>query len=217
MYRLYGMPGAASLAPHIVLEEIGAHYEFIKLDGEKKEHKSADYLKLNPHGRVPTLIDGDNVIYESAAICLFLAEAAQSDLLPSVASAERAQLYKWLMFLTNTLQPSLMAYFYPDRLTTDASHAPAIKERAEQNANEYFRQLNIALAEHGPYLGGKNANVADFFALMMVRWGRWFAHPPVKQFAHIGQFVELMSATPSVQRAFAQEGIPAPYCLIPPK
>ena len=150
MLTLYGMQGAASLAPRMVLEEIGTAYQFVTLDGEKKEQKSADYLRLNPHGRVPTLVDGGNVIYESAAICLFVAEKAQSDLLPPIASVDRAQLYKWLMFLTNTVQPALMAYFYPDRFTTVASHAAAIKERAEQNAQAYFHQLDLALAERGP-------------------------------------------------------------------
>jgi len=220
MFRLYGMTGAASLAPHMLFEELGLPYEFVKLDGDKKEHKSADYLKLNPHGRVPTLVHGDMVIYESAAICLYLAEVAQlnavqSNLLPAAGSPARGQLYKWLMFLTNTLQPALMAYFYPERYTTDASHAPAIKEKAEQNALDYFRQIDQALAEQGPFLLGAQASVVDYFALMLVRWGRWFATPPVTQFPHIAAYVELMSAKPAVQRTFAQEGIPAPYCLLP--
>ncbi len=217
MLTLYGMQGAASLAPRMVLEEIGTAYQFVTLDGEKKEQKSADYLRLNPHGRVPTLVDGGNVIYESAAICLFVAEKAQSDLLPPIASVDRAQLYKWLMFLTNTVQPALMAYFYPDRFTTVASHAAAIKERAEQNAQAYFHQLDLALAERGPYLIGDTLTIVDFFALMLVRWGRWFDVPPVKQFTHLAQWVALMSAKPSVQRTFEQEGIPAPFCLLPTK
>ncbi len=222
MYQLYGMTGAASLAPHMVLEAVGAPYQFIKLDSDKKEHKSSEYMRLNPHGRVPTLVHndgvhGDTVIYEAAAICLYVAELAQSPLLPPVATPARGQLYKWMMFLTNTVQPALMAYFYPDRYTTDADHAPAIKEKAEQNAMEYFHQLDRSLAEHGPYLLGNDESIADYFAFMLIRWGRWFATPPVKQFVHLQHFVELMSAKPAVQRTFAQEGIPAPYCLLPAK
>ncbi len=63
MYKLYYYPGNANLAPHMVLQEIGAKYELVLLDRDKQQHKSPEYLKLNPHGRVPTLVDGDLVIY----------------------------------------------------------------------------------------------------------------------------------------------------------
>ena len=63
------------MAPHALLNEIGKPADFIKIDDDKNEQKGAKYLRVNPHGRVPTLIyDGDKVMYESAAICLFLTE-----------------------------------------------------------------------------------------------------------------------------------------------
>ena len=67
-YKLYYYPGNANLTPHMVLEEIGAPYELVLLDRSKNAHKSPEYLKLNPHGRIPTLVDGDLVLYETAAI-----------------------------------------------------------------------------------------------------------------------------------------------------
>ena len=71
MYQLYYYPGNANLAPHMVLEEIGAPYELILLDRAKNAHKAPEYLKLNPHGRIPTLIDGGLVLYETAAMPRF--------------------------------------------------------------------------------------------------------------------------------------------------
>ena len=74
MYQLYYYPGNANLAPHILLEEIGADYELVLVDRNKNEQKSPAYLKLNPAGRIPVLVDGGLVLYEAAAICLHLAD-----------------------------------------------------------------------------------------------------------------------------------------------
>ena len=65
MYKLYFAPGSAAMAPHAMLEDIGAPFELIRVDIKTGEQHSADYLKLNPHARVPTLVyDDDRVMYE---------------------------------------------------------------------------------------------------------------------------------------------------------
>jgi glutathione S-transferase len=75
MYTLYYSPGSASMAPHGVPEESGAPYTLAGVDMAANKHKDAAYLKLIPHGRVPTLVvDGKQPIYESTAICLFIAD-----------------------------------------------------------------------------------------------------------------------------------------------
>ena len=85
MPTLYGMPSTAAMAPHILLREIGRPFDLVLLDRGKGEHKSAAYLALNPHGRVPTLVDGDLVLYEAAAICLHLADLyPEAKLAPAV-------------------------------------------------------------------------------------------------------------------------------------
>src|SRR6202521_6324057 len=99
MYQLYFYPGNANLAPHMVLEEIGAPYELILVDRNKHAHKSAEYLTLNPTGRIPVLVDGDRFLFEAAAICLHLADRhPEVRLAPPLGSAERGECYKWLMY-----------------------------------------------------------------------------------------------------------------------
>lgn len=73
MYTLFFYPRNASWAPHMVLAEMGVDFELVLVDRKTNAQKSADYLLLNPTGRIPTLIDQDIVIFESAAICLHLA------------------------------------------------------------------------------------------------------------------------------------------------
>ena len=90
MYQLYYSPGKANLAPHMLLEEIGAPYELVAVDTERGAHRDAAYLKLNPNGRLPVLVDGDLVLYETAAICLHLADRhPEAGLAPALGSAAR--------------------------------------------------------------------------------------------------------------------------------
>src|SRR5450756_941613 len=132
MYQLYYYPGNANLAPHILLEEIGADYELVLVDRNKNEHKGPEYLKLNPTGRIPVLVDGGLVRYETAAICLHLADRhARAGLAPALGSNERAEFYKWLGYLTNGWQAQLMLYCYPGRLADDAAAVAQIKSHAE--------------------------------------------------------------------------------------
>src|SRR5512142_475294 len=116
MVQLHYHPGNASFAPHVLLEELGEEFELRYVDRAKSAQKSPAYLRLNPNGLIPVYVDGDLVLYETAAICLHLADThPRAGLAPAVGTAERAHLTKWLMWLTNTLQPTLMVYFYPER------------------------------------------------------------------------------------------------------
>jgi glutathione S-transferase len=92
MYKLYWSPGSAGMTPHAMLEDIGVPYELIRVDTSRGEQRSPDYLKINPHARVPTLVyDGDKILYEATAISLFLAERHPgAGLAPAPTHADRA-------------------------------------------------------------------------------------------------------------------------------
>ena len=112
MYALYYYPGNASLLPHMMLREIGAAFELRLVDRGANAHKSAEYLRLNPNGLIPVLVDGNLVLYETAAIALHLCDRhPESGLAPPVGTDERAHFYKWMMHLTNTVQPAFLSYF----------------------------------------------------------------------------------------------------------
>ena len=116
MIQLHYFPSNASMTPHMVLEELGVPYELVLVDRTNNAHHSPEYLKLNPNGKIPVLVDGELVLYETAAITLHLADThAGAGLAPPLGTPERAHFYKWLMWLSNTLQAEMPLYFYSDR------------------------------------------------------------------------------------------------------
>lgn len=211
MYKLHYYPGNANLAPHMLLEELSVDYELVYVDRDNQAHKSADYLALNPTGRIPVLEDGAMVISETAAICLHLADRhPEGRMVPDVATPERAKFYQWLMFLTNTVQTEFLVYFYSDRYSTDVDDAAGIKAAAEIRLNDYFRIIDEQLGKKGPYMMGKAVSLLDFYVLMLSRWGRFLENKP-RDMKYLGKNVKLMSKRPSVISAFEQEKLEPPY------
>jgi glutathione S-transferase len=214
MYQLYYFPGNANLAPHMLLEEIGAPYELVLVDRASNAQKSPAYLKLNPTGRIPVMIDGDLVLFETAAICLHLVDRhPDAGLAPALGTAERALFYKWLIYLTNTLQAELITYFYPHRMTDDEAAAAQVKKHAEARISGEGCMLDILesrLAHSGgPWLLGERYSAVDPFLMMLARWTRGMANP-ARNRPHLGHFLAAMAARPAVLRAFEREGLTPP-------
>ena len=219
MPTLHYHPGNASLIAHIVLEEIGAPFALEFVDRAQSVHKSKAYLAMNPNGLIPVFIDdaprhgsAPLVLYETAAICMHLADLhPAAALLPALATPERAQAYKWIAWLSNTLQPLLTMYFYPERWADDDAGAAAIRAKAEAKIAPMLDQLDAELARHGQaWLLGERYGVADAYAFVLCRWTRGFARP-ARSLAHLRPWLERVLARPAVQRAFAPEKLAAPF------
>jgi len=214
MIQLHYFPGNASLAPHILLEELGVPFELRLVDRASNAHKSPAYLALNPNGLIPVLQDGELVLYETAAILLHLADTHPgAGLAPVLGTPERAHFYKWMMWLTNTLQPMLLNYFFPDRLVAEgnAEGAAQVKQRAEARAGELQALLGTEFARHGgPWLLGERYSALDPFAFMLCRWTRSFAEP-ARSRPQLAEFLQRMLARPALQRVLATEQLPQPW------
>jgi glutathione S-transferase len=217
MLQLHYFPGNASLIAHIVLEEIGAPFELKYVDRALAAHKSAAYLALNPNGLIPVLVDASPsgaaplVLYETAAICMHLADSHPgARLLPAPATRERAHAYKWLLWLSNSLQATLIVYFYPERWADDAAGTAAVKAHAEAKIGALLDQIDAELARHGgPWLLGDGYSLVDPYAFVLCRWTRGFGRP-ARDLAHIKPWLDRVLARPAVQRALATEKLPPP-------
>lgn len=211
MYKLFWDPGSANMAPHAALEEIGCPYELVLVDTKSGQHKRPEYLKLNPNGRVPTLVAGDRVMYESAAIVLYLADKhREARLAPAIDAPERMLFLQWLMYLTNTVQDAFMLYFHAEQAADSEAARAEIKAKAEKRLQAMWATIDAALAANGPYLAGAAFSGADLFLHMLSRWSRNCAKP-TSAYPHVRKLVELVKARPAVQRMMAQEGLTEPF------
>ncbi len=214
MITLHYYPSNASFTPHVLLHEIGAPFALQLVDRTQQAQKSPAYLRLNPNGTIPVLVDGDLVLYETAAICLHLVDThPAAGLAPALGTPERAHFYKWLVWLTNTLQATLIHYFYPDRMVDagDAAAAAQVKAHAQAKVGQCLEQIDAQLARHGgPWLLGETYSAVDPYAFMLCRWTRGFSARPAREHAHIAPFLARVAARPAVQRAVAAEQLPQP-------
>ncbi|TAM43539.1 MAG: glutathione S-transferase family protein [Burkholderiaceae bacterium] len=214
MLQLHYYPSTASMAPHIVLEEIGVPFELVLVDRTHGVHKTQQYLQLNPNGLIPSLTQGDLVLYESAAICLHLCDSyPQAGLAPAVGTALRAHFYKWLVWLTNTMQATLIVYFYPERWVNAGSSegVAQVRAHAESRVRVLLGILDRELARHGgPWMLADRYTVLDPYAMMLCRWTRNFDQP-ARGYPHLGPYLQRVLERPAVQRAFATEQLAPPW------
>jgi glutathione S-transferase len=197
------------MAPHAARAEIGVEYELVLVELDADERVPAAYLALNPWGRVPTLEDGDLVLTESAAIMLHLADRhPEAALAPALGTPERAELYRWLIYLTNTLQPSFLRWFYPERYTADVDGYGAVREIESETLRRHFDSLDAELAAR-QWLVGEERSAADLFLFMLTRWGRnldpaaW-SRPQLRR--HFAELAE----RPGVRRMLDEQGLEVP-------
>ena len=180
MLELHYSPGNASMTPHMLLEELGVPFTLKLVDRTRQAHKCADYLELNPNGLIPVLIDGDLVLYETAAICLHLADTHPQPAWRrrSARASARTSTSGW-PGCTNTLQAALIIYFYPERWADDAAGDRAGEgARRGDDRPRCSTSSTPQLARHGgPWLLGDAFSAVDPYAFVLCRWTRGFARP----------------------------------------
>lgn len=198
MYQLYYYPNNASLAPHFLLHHMQLEYELLLVDKASNAQKSADYLKLNPAGRIPTLVDKGIAIFESPAICIHLCEQhPEHQLIPQIGSQERSLFFQWLTYLNNTLQAELMVRYYPHRHTNDDSTIPNIIAAQDERIAEALSVINDQLAHH-TYLLGETLTACDFFLFMLAEWSLPIKQSPIT-FKHLAAYLARMSSHPTIK------------------
>lgn len=215
MIQLHFYPSTAAMVPHILLEELGAPYERVLVDREHGALDSPAYRALNPNGLIPVLVDGGLVLYETAAICLHLSDThPQAKLMPPLGTAERAHAYKWLMWLTNTLQATLLVYFYPRRWVNEgnAEGEAEVKAAAKRRVGVLLDQLDAELASHGgAWFLGETQSLVDAYVFTLCRWTRHFSSGAARERTHLGAYLRRVLERPAVRRALANEGLTEPH------
>jgi glutathione S-transferase len=147
-----------------MLEECGATYETVLLD-YGTTMKAADYLAINPMGKVPALKHGDAVVTELAAVCMYLADLfADKKLAPPVGSPERAAYYRWFFFLAGPLQEAM------DVKALGAAVPPEMRGRLGFGSEQQVLDVLEAAVKKGPFLCGEHFTAVDLYASSNLGW-----------------------------------------------
>jgi glutathione S-transferase len=210
MYVLHYYPNNANLAPHMLLEELGVPYRLELVERTRAAQKSPEYLKLNPAGLIPVLIDDDIVLPESAAICLHLVDKhPEAGLAPEIGTTERSHFYRWLVFLTNTLQVRIMNALYGERLADDETGAQVVKRHSQEQVSATLDIIEAHLASAGPWMLGLRYSAVDPYLFMLCGWSAYLPSPAWTR-PNLKKFCDAMTKRPAVRRACEQENIALP-------
>lgn len=204
MYTLYYSPGACSMAVHIVLNEVGQTPELIKVSTKDGEQRKPEFLKINPQGAVPVLVDDGQVILEGAAQIAYLCDKHKSPLIPA-SGIERAKALQWLSFANATMHPAYSRGFAAKGRWkfNSEDERQNIMNQILENIQNLWNNVEAHLAANGPYLVGANVTAGDILLSVIANWqlGSFSFGPKTKA------WLKAVSARPSYQKALATEQV----------
>ncbi|HEX5092255.1 MAG TPA: glutathione S-transferase family protein [Burkholderiales bacterium] len=170
---LYSWPRSSGTRVQWALEELGVPYNYLVLDGKKGEHRAAKYLEVNPHGKVPGLVDGHQRFFESAAILLHLGHkyGVDKNLWPAGGGQAHADAVSWTVWSMTELGPYMMQYLYHG-LDTPVSYKAADRSKAaaDYSKSQFERMLDALEAR----LAGRDYLMGQF-SLVDVAAASWIA------------------------------------------
>ena len=170
--KLYGHPNSRATRALWALEEVQAEYEYVHVDLKTGQGRSDSYLALNPAGKVPTLIDGELIITESAAICLYLGDKfPESGLVPLIGTAKRAECYRWVSFAISELEQPLWTIAKHRFVLPEEKRVSAILQTAFWEFTLAAGVLAKGMADR-QYAAGDTFTAADILLGHTLAWAR---------------------------------------------
>ena len=203
---LYLSPGACSLAPHILLHEVGIPFDTVKLS--TRSGLPAHFAKINPKKRVPVLVlDGKEIITEVPAILTAIAHLAPKRHLLGKTPLETVRAYEWMNYLSGTLHGQGFGCLWrPARFSDDMSLLDGIRAKGRKTIEECFELVETRL--NGAHAVGEDFSVVDAYLYVFWRWGSEVG-VEMGRFPKYGALVRGMIGMESVKVTLKVEGIPS--------
>lgn len=198
--KLYFSPGACSLAPHIVLEELGQNHTLEKVDlAVHKTEKGADYYEVNAKGYVPALDIGEvDVLTEVPIVIQYIVDkAGNTELLPKAGTMERYRAMEMLNFITAEMHKGLGGLFYKP--------VPEARKAIVEKFSKRLDWLETKLGK-AKYILGNTFSAADAYAFTVLSWAPMLSFD-LKPWKNVSDYVARIAARPSVQAAMKAEGL----------
>jgi glutathione S-transferase len=209
--RLFYAPGACSFVPHAALETIaaatGEQFEFQSIRLHKGEHRTPEYLAMNPDGQVPVITVDGKPLTQILAICGYLdARFPSAGLLPADPWA-RAQALSLLAWMNNSVHPTFTHFFMPQKFTDDADSQAKIRAAAVPAYRAHLERIQGWIECAQPWLStGEQPSFLDFYALTLFRWGGYAGIDPAT-LPVLRAYVNRVAGASAVAAAMAREKI----------
>lgn len=206
--RLYYSPGACSLAPRIIAEELGLKLDFTRVDLRTKlTDDGKDFLKISPKGAVPTLeIATGEILTEGTVIHQYLCDQAPGQkLLPMYGQIKRYRVMEWLNYIATEVHKAFSPLFSAGRDYSDETIKNSVSGK---NREKLYSKLDFIEKElqKGPFLMGDEFTVADAYLFNVLSWSK-LVGVDLSRYSAIMGFWERVNQRPAVQRAKAAEGL----------
>ncbi len=202
--RLYFRPGTCSLAPHILLNVIGANYDLT--DAPRDD----SYKAINPSGAVPALDIGNNdVLTQCNAIRQYICDHYdRADLLGGEDIRQRAEVTRWCAFLTGDFHPAFFPFFLPQRYTTDHDKTATAKVKSAGLAlvRNGLDQIEAHLKNRRWFVGD-GQTVVDYYAVPMLRWVTFMMPGGLSDWPETREFYDRICKEEAVIAAMTTQGI----------
>ena len=210
MLQLYFAPGACSFVPHVGLEIVkaatGQDFEPKLVKLQKGEHRTPEYLAMNPDGQVPVLVVGGRPLAQIVAICEWLDLAhPKAGLLPAEPWA-RAQAMRQLAWMNNTAHPAFTRVFRSGGFAESEAAQAEVKKRASEQFRACLERVQEWTAGARPFLLGERVSFHDAYAFTLLRWGGYAGVDPASLPAY-SAYVQKVMAAPPVAAALERERI----------
>lgn len=170
MIEFFQITGSASFAARMALEEAGAGYEAVNIHPRRRD-EPASFAEVNPLKRVPALREGDVTVYETGAVLLYLADRFPA-LGPAAGTPGRAPLYRWILWLADTLHPAWWPLLKSPSAQPEPPAEAAIRARGREQMDAHGAYLERELAD-GPWCLGETFSVADLYLYMLTGWASY--------------------------------------------
>lgn len=197
-----GGTGACSLASHIALEDAGAHYKVTRLDFSKTEQRAPHYLKINPKGRVPTLVTDRGTLTETPAILLYIAQThPAANLVPLDQPFAIGKMQAFTSYLCSTVHPAHAHKMRGARWSDDPAVIEGLKLKVPQNMTDCFTLIENDYLM-GPWVMGEQYTVADPYLYILASWMEGDG-VDITKFPKVIDHRTRMAARPAVQKVLA--------------
>lgn len=203
MLTLHFAPNSISLAPIIVLEELGTPYALRRVDLSAGEQRSPAYLAINPLGRVPTLQTGEGFLTETPAILTYLARSAPAASLLSVSAFHEARVLSFMSYLASTVHVAHAHRMRGSRWSDDAEAIASMQRKVPRSVLDAFLLIEREKLE-GPWVLGRDFSLCDPYLFTLAQWLEADG-VDTSQLPRVLDHRERTRARPSTQRALAAE------------